>query len=137
VAAITARFEQPVYAALRFVAGAMFSLHGMQKVLGWFTTRPSPAVGSQLWIGGVIELVAGILVAVGLFTRPAAFIASGMMAVAYIQFHWKLTLTGFKWLPVMNGGELAALYCFVFLFIAARGPGIASLDRVLDRQRRR
>jgi putative oxidoreductase len=123
------RFDGPAYAALRIVAGGMFCCHGMQKILGWLTTSPGPAVGSQTWVGGLIELVGGVLIALGLCTRPFAFLASGTMAVAYFQYHWKLQLAGFKWLPIMNKGELAALYCFVFLFIAARGSGPASLDR--------
>jgi putative oxidoreductase len=123
------RLEGLAYAALRIVAGAMFSCHGMQKILGWFAASARPAVGSQAWIGGLIELACGVLIALGLFTRPAAFLASGTMAVAYIQFHWKLAFAAWKWLPIINKGELAALYCFLFLFIAARGAGVAALDR--------
>jgi putative oxidoreductase len=107
----------------------MFALHGVQKLLGWLSTKPRPAFGSQLWVGGVIELVGGILIAVGLFTRPAAFVSAGTMAVAYFQYHWKFELGDFRWLPLVNKGELAALYCFVFLFIATRGPGLLALDR--------
>jgi len=125
---VTTRFEPFLYAALRVVAGVMFMLHGVQKVVGWPGATPTPAVGSQIWIGGVIELVAGGLIAIGLFTRPAAFLAAGTMAVAYFQFHWKLALDEFLWLPSVNKGELAALYCFVFLLFAARGAGPASLD---------
>jgi putative oxidoreductase len=128
-----ARLEAPAYALLRFVAGAMFTCHGLQKILGLYATGARPAFGTQSWVGGWIELVGGVLIALGLFTRVAAFLASGTMAVAYFQFHWKLQLGGGKWLPVVNKGELAALYCFVFLFICARGPGIASLDRRLRR----
>lgn len=125
------RFEAPVFALLRIVAGAMFACHGMQKLLGWPPGGSHPAVGSQIWIGGVIELVGGLLIALGLFTRPAAFLASGTMAVAYAQFHWKLRLGGWQWMPLINKGELALLYAFVFLFIAAHGPGMASADRRL------
>jgi len=127
------RFETPAYAVLRIVSGALFACHGMQKILGWFTTALRPAVGSQVWIGGWIELVGGLLIALGLFARPAAFLAAGTMAVAYFQFHWKLALTGWKWLPIVNKGELAAVYCFLFLYIAARGAGLVSLDRRLRR----
>jgi putative oxidoreductase len=122
-----ARFEGTFYALLRVVAGAMFACHGMQKILGWFGGSHA-AVGSQTWVGGIIELVGGLLIAIGLFTRPAAFIASGTMAVAYFQFHWKLNLDHWKWLPIVNKGELAALYCFLFLYIAARGAGRFSAD---------
>jgi putative oxidoreductase len=131
--ATLARLEPPFYAALRFVAGTMFACHGMQKILGWFTTSAGPKFGSQSWLGGWIEIVAGSLIALGLFTRPAAFLASGTMAVAYFQYHWKLVLTDFRWVPIVNRGELAALYCFVFLYLVARGSGSPSVDRLLRR----
>jgi putative oxidoreductase len=116
-------------AALRIIAGAMFACHGAQKILGWFTDRPGPPAGSQLWIGGIIELVCGTLIALGLFTRLAALLASGMMAVAYFQFHWKLATANLMFLPIKNGGELAVLYCFVFLGYALSGAGPYSMDR--------
>jgi len=116
-------------AALRIVAGAMFACHGAQKILGWFTDKPTYPVGSQMWIGGIIELVGGILIALGLCTRPVALIASGTMAVAYFQFHWKLATGNQMFLPIKNGGELAVLYCFVFLVFAVSGAGAYSLDR--------
>ncbi|ABS24790.1 DoxX family protein [Anaeromyxobacter sp. Fw109-5] len=131
LAATAARLETLAYAALRLVAGAMFAFHGAQKILGWLPAGPAPALGTQLWFGGIIELVGGTLIALGLFTRAAAFLASGTMAVAYTQFHWKLAVANFAWLPSVNKGELAALYCFLFLFVMARGPGPASLDAVL------
>jgi len=120
------RSEPYLYAVLRIVAGALFAFHGAQKVLG-LLSQFTPQVGSQLWIGGVIELVGGLLIALGVFTRPVAFLASGQMAVAYTQFHWKLALGGGMWLPAMNKGELAVIYCFLFLFFAARGNGILAL----------
>jgi putative oxidoreductase len=126
---LAAHIEPVSFAALRIVAGSMFAFHGAQKLFGWAATSPTPPAGSQLWLGGIIELAAGLLIAVGLFARPAAILASGTMAVAYIQFHWKLALADWKWLPAINRGELAALYCFVFLFIATHGPGRASLDQ--------
>jgi putative oxidoreductase len=116
-----------IYAALRIVAGFLFSFHGLQKIVGVFA-RSQPEMWSQHWFGGIIELVAGTLIMVGLFTRPAAFLASGMMAVAYFQFHWKLAVDE-RFFPIVNRGELAVLYCFLFLFIAARGAGIWSVDR--------
>jgi putative oxidoreductase len=125
------RIEGAAYVLLRAVAGVMFACHGLPKLFGLFGSGPRPAIGSQLWVGGLIELGAGVLIALGLFTRVAAIFASGAMAVAYFQFHWKLQLTGGKWLPLVNRGELAALYSFLFLFIAARGAGAASLDRRL------
>jgi putative oxidoreductase len=127
--ALASRLDSPAYAALRIVAGAAFAFHGMQKIFGWLSQGPGPQVGSQVWIGGMIELVCGALIALGLFTRAAAFLASGTMAVAYIQFHWKLDFADWKWLPAINKGELALLYCFLFLFVAAHGSGVASLDR--------
>ncbi len=130
------KLETLAFAALRVVAGFMFALHGAQKLFGFLATKPGPELLSQKGIGGVIELAAGVLIALGLFTRPAAFLASGTMAVAYIQFHWKLQL-GEKFFPISgagNGGELAALYCFVFLLLAIRGSGALSLDRMLGRE---
>lgn len=119
------RFLQPrtdaAYAILRIVAGLMFAFHGFQKLFG-VLTEFHPPVGSQLWIGGVIELVTGVAIAVGVLTTWAAFLASGTMAVAYVQFHWKLDF-GAKLFPVVNQGELALLYAFLFLFVACRGAG--------------
>ena len=90
-------------------------------------TERQPAVGSQVWIGGVLELLCGAAIALGVVTSLAAFVASGMMAVAYFQFHWKFQLdSGF--FPAVNGGEPAVIYCFLFLFLATRGNGAVSLD---------
>jgi putative oxidoreductase len=128
------RLEPFAYAALRIVAGAAFFFHGAQKILGWFATHAGPAIGSQIWVGGLIELIAGALVAAGLFTRCAAFVASGTMAVAYTQFHWKLEL-GTKILPIVNQGEAALLYCLIFFLVFAHGPGAASLDGSVRKRR--
>jgi len=119
------RFAEPAYALMRVVAGFMFSFHGVQKLFG-VLTESQPPVGSQLWIGGVIELVGGLAVMLGLGTRLAAFVCSGTMAVAYFQFHWKLRL-GPEFFPRINEGELAALYSVAFLYMACRGNGIWSL----------
>jgi putative oxidoreductase len=121
-----ARFTDVAYVLLRVVAGVLFAVHGAQKLFGVLGGN-EPAMWSQKWFGGVIELVGGALIALGLFTRPAAFLASGTMAVAYIQFHWKLDL-GEKFWPVINKGELAVVYCFLFLYIACAGGGRFSLD---------
>jgi len=126
-----AKLEPLAYSALRIVAGFMFTAHGLQKLFGWWTERPTPAVFSQIWVGGAIELVCGVLLAVGLGTRLAAFLSSGTMAVAYFQFHLKGNLAHWHWVPAVNGGELAVLYCFVFLYIASRGPGGLALDNRL------
>jgi putative oxidoreductase len=121
------RWSEHAYALLRIVAGLMLAQHGFQKLFGVLGGRTVELV-SQRGLGGVIEAVGGLLIALGLLTRWAAFIASGTMAVAYFQFHWKLEL-GERFFPVVNRGELAALYCFVFLYIACRGAGMWSLDR--------
>ncbi|HEY5949976.1 MAG TPA: DoxX family protein [Kofleriaceae bacterium] len=127
-----ARLETLSYAALRIVAGFMFLWHGSQKLLGFPGNQAAPELFSQMWFGGIIELIGGAMIALGLLTRPAAFLASGTMAVAYIQFHWKGAL-GVDFLPLVNRGEAAVLYCFVFLFICIRGAGPISIDRQLGR----
>ncbi len=121
------RFAGSAYALMRIMAGFMFAFHGMQKVLGVLSTF-QPPVGSQFWIGGLIELLGGLAVLLGYQTRAAAFLCSGEMAVAYFQFHWKFQL-GSKFFPAINQGELAVLYCFVFLYIACRGGVKWSLDK--------
>ena len=122
-------YNEYIYSVLRFMAGAMFSFHGAQKVLG-FMAEQQPPVGSQLWIGGVIELLGGIMVMIGLQAGWAAFVMSGQMAVAYFQFHWKFQM-GKMFFPGINQGELAVLYCFVFLYIAAKGSGKWSVDYLI------
>ena len=120
---ILANKEPQAYALVRIVTGFLFIFHGSQKLLNFpkeFTYDLSPLMIAA----GGIELVGGILVMIGLFTRPAAFICSGTMAVAYWMAHGMRDV-----FPMLNGGELAAMYCFVFLFIAAKGPGIWSLDK--------
>jgi putative oxidoreductase len=121
-----APLTESVYAALRIIVGLLFALHGMQKIFGVLSDF-QPPVGSQLWIGGMIELVTGLLIAVGFLTAWAAFLASGTMAVAYIQYHWKFAFDS-NFFPVVNKGELALVYAFLFLFIACRGAGKASID---------
>lgn len=123
---IPASMASYALAALRIVAALLFLAHGTQKLFGFPNAFPMggpPATFTLLWFAGVIELVGGALVAIGLFTRYAAFLLSGMAAVAYFYAH---APRGFY--PIMNGGELAALYSFVFLYIAAVGPGRFSLD---------
>jgi putative oxidoreductase len=112
---------------LRIVAAFMFILSGTMKLFAFPAGMPpdgsTASMMSQAWIGGVLEVFGGGLVLIGLFTRPIAFILSGMMAVAYFQFH---APQGF-W-PSMNGGGPAALYCFVWLYFSAAGAGPWSLD---------
>src|SRR6185369_9395246 len=97
------KYSDEAYALLRIVAGFMLAFHGSQKILGILTDF-QPPVGSQLWIGGIIELVGGLLILVGFQTRWSAFIASGQMAVAYFQFHWKFQFDA-QFFPVVNKGE--------------------------------
>lgn len=118
-----------VYALVRVVAGLMFAFHGVQKIFG-VLTEFRPPFGTQVWFGGLIELAAGLAIAAGAFTTWAAFLASGTMAVAYVQFHWKFDL-GSGLIPTVNKGELALLYSVVFLFMACRGGGQGSVDRWL------
>ena len=120
------RFMKPLsqhtYALLRIFAGLLFLWHGTQKLFS-FPSPPPEIPAFVTYIAGPIELVGGLLVMLGLFTGWAAFLCSGLMAAAYWMAH------GFRALfPIQNGGELAALYCFVFLFIAAYGSGIWSVD---------
>jgi len=122
------RFSDHAYALLRIVSGFMFSVHGMQKMFGVLSDSPKPEVGTQAWIGGIIELVGGLAIMLGLRTRLAAFICSGTMAVAYFQFHWKFQ-GGTQIFPAVNQGEMAVLYCFVFLYLATRGDGIWSVGK--------
>lgn len=116
---------------LRIITGFLFAAHGAQKLLGF----PAPMQGgtvplmSYFGVGGILELVGGLLILVGLFTRPVAFILAGEMAVAYFKVH----APGGFW-PLLNKGELAVLYCFIFLYLAAAGGGPWSLDSLLRRR---
>ncbi len=125
---------EAAFSVLRIAAGLMFSFHGMQKLFGVLSTFQPPFM-SQLWFGGVIELACGLAIAAGALTSWAAFLASGTMAVAYLQFHWKLAL-GSRFFPAVNKGELALLYSFLFLFIACHGGGRFSVDAMRAAGRR-
>jgi putative oxidoreductase len=116
------RYAPYLYAILRIVSGLMLAMHGTQKLFGWPGTRPRATATPQL-IAGVIEIGGGILIAIGLFAGWAAFLASGLLAVAY---WWRHAPDGF-W-PIVNRGELAVLYCFLFLYIAAHGAGVWSVS---------
>ena len=119
------RYEPIVFTTFRVLSGLMFMCHGIAKLFGTFGLAHAVPLGSQFGIGAVIELVTGALIALGLFTRGAAFIASGQMAVAYFQFH---VAEGGKILPIQNHGDDAVLYCFWFLFVVVHGAGAWSLD---------
>jgi len=117
----------PLLGVLRIVAALMFVQAGTMKLFAFPIGMPpnggTASFPSQAWIGGFLEVVGGALLALGLFTRPVAFVLSGMMAVAYFQFHFP----GGFW-PVVNGGTAAVLYCFVWLYFSAAGPGPWSID---------
>lgn len=120
-----------VLSLLRIITGLMFMQHGAQKIFGFPAEARGPfELASQMGVGGVLELVGGALIVLGLFTRPVAFILSGMMAVAYFQFHAPHSLY-----PLVNEGELAALYCWVFLYFVFAGPGAWALDNIRRRRR--
>ena len=124
-------WEPKVLSILHIIAGFLIMQHGLQKILGFPAgpqPQPTPPLLSMMGFVGILELVGGILLIIGLFTRPAAFILSGLLAVAYFMAH---APAGF-W-PVLNKGELAALYSFVFLYLAVAGGGEWSLDRMLRR----
>jgi putative oxidoreductase len=118
------RLAPRIYALLRVITGLMFMLHGTQKLFGWPGTKPRATAALSL-TAGVIETLGGLMIALGLFASLAAFLASGTMAVAYFMRH---AGTGEKFFPIINKGELAVLYCFLMLFIAAAGSGIWSID---------
>jgi putative oxidoreductase len=126
------KYSPYLYAVLRIVAGLMFAMHGTQKLFGWPGGRPPVPVASQAGVAGIIEFVCGLLIAIGLLTGYAAFIASGEMAVAFFMAHFPRHP-----LPIVNQGELAVLYCFLFLYIAAQGPGPWSIDALIWRGRTR
>ena len=117
------RWREPIYALMRVVVGFLFLCHGVQKLNMLFAGGETPMPLAMFWLTALIESLGGLLVMIGLFAGPAAFICSGTMAVAYFTAHQPRAL-----LPLHNEGELAALYCWVFLYIAARGAGIWSAD---------
>src|SRR5262245_8978136 len=111
--------EPHIYAVMRMIVGFLFFWHGVQKLFGFPTPPPAEAPAFVLYVAGPIELLGGFLVMMGLFTRPAAFLCSGLMCFAYWIAHGLRAP-----LPIANQGELAVVYCFVFLYIAARGGGM-------------
>lgn len=124
----------PTLTLLRIIVGFLFFPHGGQKLLGWFGgmrgTGATASFPSQVWFAGFLELFGGILILLGIFTRPVAFLLSGLMAFAYFIGHAKGGL-----MPLVNRGELAVLYCFVFLFLAAHGGGPYAVERLWRKRR--
>jgi len=127
----TTTVESYAQSLLRIVVGFTFSLHGFQKLFGLFGGIHGGHAHffSLFWLAGVLESFGGVLILLGLFTRPVAFLLCGEMAVAYFKQHAPHGL----W-PITNGGELAVLYCFVFLFLMSAGAGPLSLDRMVRKK---
>ena len=119
------KFEIQTFALMRIVVGFLFLCHGSQKLFNFLATGYQSSGAFVTYVGGAIELIGGALVMLGLFTRWAAFICSGEMAVAYWMVHGTHAL-----LPIQNKGELAVLYCFAFLYISARGAGGWGIDNL-------
>lgn len=122
------------HSLLRAVTGAMFMQHGVQKLFGLLLApgrewSGAPAMFSQFWFAGVLEVFGGALIVLGLFTRPVAFLLSGEMAVAYFQFHGPRALV-----PALNGGEVVVLFCFIYLYLSVAGGGPHSLDALRARR---
>ena len=120
-------YTECIHDTVRIVAGVLFFQHGAQKIFGILGAEQSVELGSRFGLAGIIEMTTGTLIALGLFTPIAAFIASGEMAVAFFIAH---VPRGSIW-PLVNGGEPAVLFCFLFLYLASRDSGDWSLDRVL------
>ena len=122
------RYASEAKSVLRIVAALLFLLHGTSKLFGFPPSEmPQPEPGDILWLGALLELIGGGMLLVGLFSRPVALILSGEMAVAYFMFHAPQSP-----FPSVNGGDAAILFCFVFLYIAASGPGPWAIDRPLE-----
>lgn len=123
MASFMAPLNNYTYAGLRIVTGLLFMFHGSQKLLGWPAEPMAGMPAFITYVAGPIELIGGALVMVGLMTRWAAFVCSGLMAAAYWMAHGSKGMH-----PLLNGGELAIVFCFAFLYISSQGPGIWSLD---------
>jgi putative oxidoreductase len=126
----SARLTEITLNAFRIVFGLMFMQHGAQKLFAMFGREEAVQLFSQMGLAGVLEFYGGLLIVLGLFTRPVAFLLSGEMAVAYFQAHFPR-----GWIPIENRGEVVVLYCFAFLYLAARGGGGFSLDGWWSRRR--
>jgi putative oxidoreductase len=128
---ILGRFSPQIYALMRIVTGLLFACHGAQKIFGVLGGQKME-YASMMGLAGFIELIGGLLIAIGLVTGYAATLASGEMAAAYFMAHAPK-----GGMPIQNGGELAVLYCFVFFYIAARGAGVWSVDGAMSGGRKR
>jgi putative oxidoreductase len=125
---ILGKWSEPLYALLRIVVGFLYWCHGAQK----FGIIPSQMGGHPHGLflaAGIIEFACGLLIVIGLFASPAAFVAAGELAVAFFMVHFP---RGF--LPIQNGGELAVAFCFAFLYMAARGAGVFSVDALMGKR---
>lgn len=139
---IPERYAPSTYALFRIVFGLVFFLYGTQKMFGWFG-GPQAQLMTLQGAAGVIETLCGFLIMIGLFTRPAAFLASGEMAVAYFYIHVFVVGLGDKGpgvplglLPIMNNGVPSTLFCLAFLYMASRGGGICSVDAAMSGPRK-
>jgi putative oxidoreductase len=124
-----AKWQPQLLSALRIMAGLLFLEHGTSKYLGFPHVDKVPEALSMSGVGGMLELVGGALIALGLFTRPVAFLLAGEMAIAYFYAHAPRAF-----FPVLNGGDAAILYCFVFLYLFFAGPGPWSIDAMMKRK---
>jgi putative oxidoreductase len=129
---LAARWAPRLLSVLRIVAAFMYMTHGTQKLFGFPVLEPKPTAQlfSLFGVAGVLETFGGLLLLLGLFTRPVAFVLAGELAVAYFMFHFPKSF----W-PILNGGENVVLFCFLYLYLAAAGGGEWALDRVLARRR--
>lgn len=122
-------YSSCLYATLRIIAGLMFAFHGSQKLFAWPGGSAAVPLASLMGFAGLVELIGGLMIALGFLTSYAAFLASGQMAVAYFKAHAPRGT-----FPLLNGGELAVVYCFLFLYIASQGGGGWSLDAMMRRK---
>jgi putative oxidoreductase len=118
-----------ILSILRILAAATFMTHGTMKLFGWPVSMGDGSLGTMMLVAGILEVVGGLLLIIGLFTRPVAFILSGLMAFAYFMAH-----APENFFPALNNGEAAMLFCWLFLFIAAYGPGPLSIDNQLNKE---